>query len=620
MSAVQSTSPLVLSSYDIRGQYLCYVTTALDKQRISVESTQTGQTEASLNKIYLYLDSSNLRVTALKWAFLNSNETLCVFIGLNNGEIWLYSPLANEVVLKLSTENSYAINDLVVAGESLFSVDSNDVIYEFDLVKFSLRNHFKVESCVNLKRIQYVSENRILVASHQIFLINITKKEVILTLPGHISPVSILEMLSSEYIISGAENDRFLNIYDLTSGVIKSVLVAKSNINKISMSGQNVIAVTTEKGDVEVFIDPLIINKTKRRNVKSRQCTKTVSLVNTDDKLISSVNIFVTNDILNLTYLTNATIPCFTQLRWADISLDHKIKLDLSFNLKNQSADRSLHGNDLASTATYREGNARITSGDNFKHIEDVIKEWEAEISEDRSNEDEEDNKIESLADKIPIAHTTKKKNPVTGTVAVVLSQALQSNDHSLLETVLNNRDERIIRDTIMRLKPTLSVILLERLAERISRQTHRQGTLNVWVKWCIIIHGGYLIAVPNLMKTLASLHSTLKNRAGLLDRLLALETRLDSVLNKLDTPQTDDSNSPEYMEDVLDDEDDVEYVEELDDANLIESGEEGESSEDEDEQDSNDEDKAPYANEQDTNDTADVGEDEEGYSDVEMV
>ena len=624
MAAIQSSGPLVLSSYDPSGQYLCYVTTALDKQRISVEPTQKGQNDAILNEKYLYLESSDLRVTSLKWAFLNSNETLCVFIGLNNGEIWLYSPLGNEIIIKLSTENGYDINDFVIAADSLFCVDSNDVIYEFDLVNFSLRHQFKIEACSNLKRIEYISENLIMVASHQLFLINNSKKAVEMTLPGHISPVCTLRKLSSEYVMSGAENDRFLNIYNLSDGTIKSVLVAKSNINNVSTFGTSKISITTENGNVEVFIDPLIQNKNKRRNMKSRQSTNTISIATNDGKNIVCTNVYSGKDVINMTYLTNATVCHFVQARWDSIEMQHTITVSVSDKVKNQSQDRSLLGKDLAAATTYQEGNSRVTSGDNFKHLENVIRELELETENDRDDSDGKKTEVESLADKLPIAQATKRKNPMTGTVGVILAQALQSNDHSLLETVLNNSDERVIRDTILRLQPTLSVILLERLAERIARQSHRQGQLNVWVKWCIIIHGGYLITVPNLIKTLASLHSTLKNRAGLLDRLLEIETRLDCALNKFEEPVADSylvqQDEDEYVDD---DEDVVTYVEEFDDANLVESGEDGESSDEEDsdieESDSQKiESMASRIKSKEVSET--LADDEEGYSDVEMA
>lgn len=627
MATVQSSGPLVLSSYDPSGQYLCYVTTALDKQRVSVEPTQKGQNDSTLNEKFLYLESSDLRVTSLKWAFLNSNETLCVFIGLNNGEIWLYSPLGNEIIIKLSTENGYDISDFVIAADSLFCIDSNDVIFEFDLVSFSLRHHYKIEECSNLKRIEYISENKIMVASHQLFLINNAKREVEMTLPGHISPVCTLKKLSDDYILSGAENDRFLNIYNLLDGTIKSVLVAKSNVNNVSTFGTSKISITTESGNVEVFVDPLIQNKNKRRNMKSRQSTSSINITTNDGKLIPCADVFSGKDTIDLTYLTNATMCNFVRIRWDSLELQHTITVNVAEKVRNQSKDRSLLGKDLAAATTYQEGNSRVTSGDNFKHLEDVIRELELQTSDDRADADEKSTEVESLADKLPMVQATKRKNPMAGTVGVILAQALQSNDHSLLETVLNNSDERVIRDTIIRLQPTLSVILLERLAERIARQSHRQGQLNVWVKWCIIIHGGYLITVPNLIKTLASLHSTLKNRAGLLERLLELETRLDCALNRFEDPVVDAFVNQHDDEEYTDYEDEsvVTYVEELDDANLMESGEEGESSEEEEDFSETEINESQVSKNSDSKVKSraidDVSADEEeGYSDVEMA
>jgi U3 small nucleolar RNA-associated protein 5 len=159
--------------------------------------------------------------------------------------------------------------------------------------------------------------------------------------------------------------------------------------------------------------------------------------------------------------------------------------------------------------------------------------------------------------------------------LAVILTQALRSNDHSLLETVLTSRNENVLKTTIQRLDTSLAVILLERLAERIARHTNRQGQLNIWVKWVIIIHGGYLINVPNLAKSLSSLHSTLTRRASTLPRLLELQGRLDVLYSQ----QESNKANKEFQEEDYDDSDesDVEYIEELDDANLLDDSEDEE-------------------------------------------
>lgn len=625
--------PVVASEYDKEGKYLCYVTVVLNKQRISV---QLADSTAPVNDNVLYLNDSSLRVCALRWGKLASTDTVCVFAALNNGEIWIYSPVANEVVHKLSTGNALQVNDLTVSekGNSLWCVDSKDTIYQFSLSDLSLKQQFHVDSCVDLNRICVLENDptKLLVASHSIFVVDVVGETVVQTFPGHTTPVTHLTTLTNACFVTGAASDRFLNVYDLETGSTKAVLVLQSDLLQLSHSGEDSIAVTTEEG-VEIFANPLINNATtkKRRGNLSKQSTKTINLNHSLNGKITKLpvlNVSINRGLINLVWLQNATIPVFSQLKWEDLPVNHTIEVSLLTNKVTGKGDHSLYGDEVSAVTGYKEGNARITHGDNFKHVNDAIKQWEMDMSQ-RESEDI-DTVTESLADKLELTtmHVSKKKknNATTaGTVTVILSQALQSNDHSLLETVLNNRDEKVIGDTIFRLKPSLAVILLERLAERIARQTHRQGPLNVWVKWCLIIHGGYLVTIPNLMSSLASLHSTLKGRSALLPRLLTLESRLDSVLNNLHPIQPIDEDAlirSSTLHDEAAEEDseaEVEYNEELDDAGLIEDGENDYESDESDE--SLDEDLPNGLGSQHDKDqeAASEGEEEAGYSDVEM-
>lgn len=622
--------PVVASEYDGEGRFLCEVSVALNRQRIGVQNTDPG---AALNENVLLLEESGLRVNAVRWGLLESGGVRCVFLGLNNGEVWIYSPAANAVVYRLSTGNSSQVNDVVVKGDRLWCVDAQDWIYEFSLADFALKQRFQVETCVSLGRLCLVdgAPDRLLVASHCIFLVDVAARKVIQTYPGHTTPVTHLAVLTSEYFVTGASSDRFLNVYDLNTGATKTVLVLQSNLQQFSHSGEHAIAVTTEDGDIEIFADPLVANvaSNKRRGNKSKQSSKTIHgsfELNGNVSKKAFLNVSINRDIINLVWLHNATVPNFVQLKWQDLPIDHTV--ELANKTIPGEANRSLYGTELAAVTNYKEANARITHGDNFKHVNEVIKEWETDLAQ---QEREDDGKgTESLADKLELTSlgaTKRKASPATtaGTVTVILSQALQSNDHSLLETVLNNRDERVIRDTIFRLKPPLAVSLLERLAERIARQTNRQGPLNVWVKWCLIIHGGYLVAIPNLMSSLSSLHSALKRRSALLPRLLTLEVILESTLNRIyPTQDIDDvilassEIPPDSQEEAgEEDEEDVEYNEELDDAGLIEDGEEDyeESSEEE----SLDELADGPRDAKSTQDLELSDEEEAGYSDVEM-
>lgn len=624
------SSPVVKSCYNDDGQYFCYVSVELDKQRVSVVPAHGYDSSVELPSLML---DSGVHVSCLSWFDM---DIQCVLVGLSNGEAWVYSPLANEIVAKLSTGNGNSIVSMDSDSKFIWCCDSQDYIYKFDGKSFVLVNRFKLESVVDLNQLTIFDDSHLLVASHSIYLINHAEQTVELTYPGHIQPVIQLKKLNDQFFVSAGASDRFLNIYDVKTGQTKSILVANADVTSFQNTNDKDIIAITEDGTAELFKDVLLssdVSNTKKRSrvKKSKQATKLIKVVRKDStasKLLLN-NAHLNQNQASLVWFVNATVPRFYQVNTDDIPADYEVQVESNLKQKNFSESRSLYGDDSASAKTYKEGNATVTSGDNYRHVTEAIKEWELDLQEKAKTGDEDTTgEEETLQDRLEASNFSNlssklskhlknaqdgdkltKSAIVAGTVTTILAQALQSNDHSLLETVLNNRDERVIRDTILRLKAPLAIVLLERLAERIARQTHRQGPLNIWVKWCLIIHGGYLVQIPNLMSSLASLHSTLKKRSELLPRLLAIEARLNNVVISQNKEEVGEV-TVEYDED----EDDVEYNEELDDAGLIDDGEE----EEEEEDDEDEEDKEEIQEEGDDLNPSEQ-DNEEGYSDVEI-
>ena len=111
-----------------------------------------------------------------------------------------------------------------------------------------------------------------------------------------------------------------------------------------------------------------------------------------------------------------------------------------------------------------------------------------------------------------------------------VLTQALRTNDKSLLESCFHVKDLTTIRSTIERLDSSFAFTLLERLAERLHNRPGRAGSLMVWIQWTLVSHGGYLAGQKDLMMKLASLHNVVQERANSLQPLLALKGKLDML------------------------------------------------------------------------------------------
>ena len=126
--------------------------------------------------------------------------------------------------------------------------------------------------------------------------------------------------------------------------------------------------------------------------------------------------------------------------------------------------------------------------------------------------------------------------------------------------------DVALIRNTVLRLPPTLCVPLLQACVERLGRgargekgggagaSAQRGTSLIRWVRAVLVVHSGFLMTVgcslvqlmadsltskslkiPDLVARLSSLHSTLAARLALQDRLLALNGRLDLVLSQIE-------------------------------------------------------------------------------------
>jgi U3 small nucleolar RNA-associated protein 5 len=90
---------------------------------------------------------------------------------------------------------------------------------------------------------------------------------------------------------------------------------------------------------------------------------------------------------------------------------------------------------------------------------------------------------------------------PSTSSLGTVLTQALRTNDHELLDTCLRVVDVDSIYATVERLPSPLVGNLISKLAERLHKKPGRAGVLMIWVQWSLAAHGAYLASSPQLGK-----------------------------------------------------------------------------------------------------------------------
>lgn len=97
-----------------------------------------------------------------------------------------------------------------------------------------------------------------------------------------------------------------------------------------------------------------------------------------------------------------------------------------------------------------------------------------------------------------------------TGSLTQTLIQALHSSDSKLLETCLAHSNQSLIKNTIRRLPPQLTMPLIIACVERLGRgarganlkgggagaSSQRGATLIAWIRTTLTVHSGHLMTV----------------------------------------------------------------------------------------------------------------------------
>ncbi|KAK6528237.1 Small subunit (SSU) processome component [Arthrobotrys megalospora] len=125
-------------------------------------------------------------------------------------------------------------------------------------------------------------------------------------------------------------------------------------------------------------------------------------------------------------------------------------------------------------------------------------------------------------------------KFPNATSLTTVLTQALKTDDRALLETCLQVAKVDMIESTIQRLDSLLAADLVMKLSEIIARKPGRAGSLMVWIQKTLVNHGGHLLTLPDLVRTMASLQRVLGKRAEALPKMLALRGRLSMLVAQM--------------------------------------------------------------------------------------
>ena len=133
---------------------------------------------------------------------------------------------------------------------------------------------------------------------------------------------------------------------------------------------------------------------------------------------------------------------------------------------------------------------------------------------------------------------------PQSNSLVVLLEQALQSRDDTLLEQCLEYQDIHVIENTCLHL-PTVRVLpLLIRLTGKLEKRPSRGNLLTIWLNNLLKVHASYLVSFPGIHKQLASLSQMLEQRVSTYNKLSSLSGRLDLIMYQTTTTSSSSSTT----------------------------------------------------------------------------
>jgi U3 small nucleolar RNA-associated protein 5 len=616
-----------LSRFDPALTQYASVTSALNQHKIRVQAVSGAN--ASLQPVEFVLEKGTT-VTALKWtknvgegassssrrkktktqdSAAASSEEYLVSVGTNRGDILTFSPAQAKLVSALRGGHSLPVAD--------FDVDANSgTTYSLD--NRGLLNVWKgssVERSVDktgAKLVAVLPSGNVLLATHNIAVYGpqgddssaVSFDSALFDIPSHTSTVT--ELCVRGDLVAAVAGDRLINVVNVAQKKIVLVLMAESGAHRVSMNG-DILTALTEGGAAEFFQLAQTNGSTPNSKKGKRKSIVTKSSFASLD-LERGTKAAGQNLVIDAIALTaKEAYYSYTeraQAQFAHVTLS-ALETEPTMTVVHDPKNAANHYTEERTVpVSYNEEDAIIAAGDDYSQLENGV-------GSDESDDDESATLAEKM-DALKRENKTTKSGlsgtapPTMGSLSTVLTQAIKSDDDDLLESCLLFRDEEGIKSTVQRLNSNLAVLLLERLAAKMTAQPSRGRQFNAWIKWVMVAHGGYLVTVPKLLVTVSRLHKALNTRVNTLDRLLALEGRLEMLEAQMELRNAshgandDDEESDSEVEfvegeediDEDDEEDDMSEIMAMGDDDDVEMGEgdEGEDDEDEDEDEDSDE------------------------------
>lgn len=520
---------------DIFNDVIVYTTLELNNVSIVFKDINTNH---SISNIKL---DSNIQHTYIK-VFLFNNQLVSV-VGLDNGNLIIFSINDGKIISNVKISNN-AITAFYIKNDAVYILDKENVLFKLNLLNYEHEVINNLCDFVNQQTINNIIslDDKFLISTQSVKLIDINNNETINEYPGHLNAIKEMKIIknnSTESIFySFSENDNIVNFYNSNdNNKLILVLSCNENIKQLDYKNENneeFITVVTQNGNLEIFVNPFSDSsandgKRRKRNKINKKSNLQIKFTQSDNDLKISYCQNLKDNQLRLLYQSNNTIVSYDfsyDLSLKDYYKENRVEIKAENNIKNTNI---INQSDISSKVGYKEGNNYITQGNNYSNL---IEQIDTILKNDNDLSFNDLNLNTSN-------HSSKKKSNIVGTLTTILKQSLVSNDHNLLDQVLNTKDPKIIKLTLWKLSSNLIINFLIRITDKIIiyyNSNNNNNNIYVWLYYTLIIHGNYLIKFNNnlqLKQKLSNLYFIIAKKSSYYHKLVQLNSIINNQLSR---------------------------------------------------------------------------------------
>lgn len=509
--------------FDQDNSCMALVRTGVNGHKLRIMDMHTGQQRAGE-----YTANSGDRILSVNWGTSNSGV---IALGLQSGQIQVYSPARNSVTItcQSSSTESSAIVDAQWSGDELFSLDSKGTVVQWDCTNGQAKKTLKTGLQGTEARRLLVSNDgsKVVVASHRIEMWEISKTSAPLcSWAGHTQSVHTLLWAneSETQVVSAAELDRHLYVWDISSQSPSAMLALDCDVRCMDVSpvDGSVLAV----GDDGVLYGWRQVAGSKTSGALQSDCrVRVVSSQDHSQQMAIHWGRFVQSGKVMLVR-GSALKPLFETVGLTEDSGRFVENLELARDPQDNllisnprtQAERQL----AAQHQGYSETNATVTDAT----TEAIRKSHKASVATPPTLAE----RMKQLSMGMEQQEGKKEGERLpAGTLIRVLVQALHTDDHPMLDSVLeNNARTKVVKDTVAGLPSGYVLPFMQQLFAKFHASPNRAPRLLPWIRNTLALHSGFLTSIPSLVPQLSGFYQAIEARLDCHQKLLKLNGRLE--------------------------------------------------------------------------------------------